>query len=196
MLDWLWAGLLGSGFLWSALAGQPDQATNALFTEAVKGLRAGIDLMALIAVWFGLSRVAEKTGLLPALAALVVPLLRPLFPEIPRDHPAFRAMGMNVLANFLGLANAATPFGLLAMRHLQSLNPRPHQATPAMITFLALNSTTVSLVPGTALAIRAASGAAHPTDIVLPAAVATACAAAVALTADRLARRLLGRRGG
>ncbi|HXL24488.1 MAG TPA: nucleoside recognition domain-containing protein, partial [Chthoniobacterales bacterium] len=118
------------------------------------------------------------------------PLMQRLFPEVPPDHPAMGSMLMNMAANMLGLGNAATPLGLRAMRDLESLNPRPGVASNAMCTFLAINTSSVQLIPATAIAILAAAGSARPTVIVGTAFFATLCAATVAVLSAKFFERL------
>src|SRR5690606_32680160 len=160
--------------------------------QAASGLTVALNLLAITTVWFGLSRVAARAGLLDALARLIAPVLRPLFPDIPRGHPSLTAIALNIAANVLGLANAATPFGLQAMKELQRLNPRPDTVTPAMITFLALNSACATLLPATAVALRAQAGAREPAIIIGPAAIASGAAMLFVLLVDRWTRRTSG----
>src|SRR5437667_10678774 len=105
-----------------------------------------------IALWLGLMRLAELASLVQRIAYGLRPLMQRLFPEVPPDHPAMGSMLMNMAANMLGLGNAATPLGLRAMRDLESLNPRPGVASNAMCTFLAINTSSVQLLPATAIA--------------------------------------------
>jgi spore maturation protein A len=118
------------------------------------------------------------------------PLLSRLFPDVPVDHPAMGAMSMNLAANMLGLNNAATPFGLRAMTELEKINPHPGIATNTMCTFLALHSSNLQLVPTTAIALLAASGALHPTDIILPLILSSFCAVIAAIVVSKLLQRL------
>jgi spore maturation protein A len=148
-------------------------------------------------LWLGLMKVAEEAGLVALLARAARPLLRRLFPEIPPEHPAMGAMVMNVSANLLGLGNAATPFGLEAMRRLDELNPRPGTATDAQALFCALNTASLQLLPATVIGLRAAAGSRAPGDVIGPTLLATACAAVTAVTAAKLLARLVpGQRGG
>lgn len=188
MVSIIWAALIIVGILWAGFSGNADLVTNTIFNQATRGLVAGLELMAITAVWFGLSHVATKAGLLPGLARLMTPLLRPLFPGIPRGHSSLGSIAMNLTANLLGLADAATPFGLRAMNQLQELNRRD-TVTPAMLTFLAMNSACATLVPTTAIALRATAGAAEPSAIIFPAALASCIATATVLAVDRLLRR-------
>src|SRR5438034_2658935 len=143
-----------------------------------------------MALWLGLMRLAERAGLVQRIAYGLRPLMQRLFPEVPPDHPAMGSMLMNMAANMLGLGNAATPLGLRAMRDLESLNPRPGVASNAMCTFLAINTSSVQLIPATAIAILAAAGSARPTVIVGTAFFATLCAASVAVISAKFFERL------
>lgn len=194
MVNWLWAAMILSGFAMGLLRGAGNSLTQTFFSQAAAGFQTGLQVMIYIMLWYGLSRIAERAGVLDALARVIAPLVRPLFPTVPKGHPAFSAMALNIAANFLGLANAATPFGLKTMEELNRLNPRPGEATPAMITFLALNSAAIGLVPSTAIALRAAAGAANPGDIVVPSIVATAIPLAVVLVVDWIIRKTDPRR--
>lgn len=193
VIDIVWAAMILTGILFAALNGDIGVVTTVLFEQAAAGLTVGINLLAVIALWFGISRIAEKAGVLPALARWLTPLLRPLFPDVPKGHPALTSVALNITANLLGLANAATPFGLKAMEQLQELNDEPGAASPAMITFFALNSACATLLPATAIALRAQAGADDPAIIIVPAALASCVAAAGILLVDAFVRRRLRR---
>src|SRR5262249_43586779 len=143
-----------------------------------------------MALWLGVMRLAERAGLVQRIAYGLRPLMRRLFPEVPPDHPAMGSMLMSMAANMLGLGNAATPLGLRAMRDLESLNPRPTVASNAMCTFLAINTSSVQLIPATAIAILASAGSTRPTVIVGTAFFATLCAASVAVISAKFFERL------
>ncbi len=149
-----------------------------------------LPLVGTLAVWMGIMRLAERSGLVELLARALQPVMRFLFPDVPPEHPAMGAMVMNVAANMLGLGNAATPMGLKAMEHLERLNPRPGTATNAMCTFLAINTSSVQLIPATVVALLAAKGAREPTAIVGTALVATSCACVVGVTSAKLLQKL------
>src|SRR5207253_229528 len=138
----------------------------------------------------GIMRLAERSGLVTMLARALRPLMRWLFPEVPAEHPAMGSMLLNIAANMLGLGNAATPLGLRAMKDLDSLNLRPGTATNAMCTFLAINTSSVQLIPVTAIAILAANRSSNSTAIVGTSIMATACAAISAITMAKLLARL------
>ena len=149
-----------------------------------------LPLAGVMALWLGVMRLAEKSGLMHALAKLLRPLMTRIFPDVPAEHPAMGSMIMNMAANMLGLANAATPLGLRAMQDLEKLNPRPGTATNAMCTFLALNTSSVQLIPASAVAILAAAGSVQPTAIIGTALIATICSTAVGLIAVKSLEKL------
>ena len=138
--------------------------------------------------WLGVMNVAEKAGLVDALARLVRPLTNRLFPSVPREHPALGFIVLNLSANVLGLGNAATPFGLKAMAQLQTCNPREDTASDAMITFLVLNTSCLVMIPATIIGIRYAAGSAAPAEIVATTFLATCVGMSVSLTIDGVIR--------
>lgn len=194
VINALWAAMLILALVTGAATGREQQVVNALFSGASLGAKIALDLLGVMAFWLGLTQVAEKAGVLRILTRGLRPLVRWLFPQVPAGHPAEGAILLNFTANLLGLGNAATPFGLLAMRHLQDLNPEPSRASPAMITFLAINTAGITLVPALIMAVRAQAGAADPGGILVPCLLATVSAAAAALAADRLWQKLAGGR--
>jgi spore maturation protein SpmA len=153
-------------------------------------MKIALPLVGIMALWLGVMRLAERAGLVAALARLLRPLMVWLFPDVPHDHPAMGAMLLNMAASILGLGNAATPLGLKAMRHLESLNPRPGTATNAMCMLLAINTSSVQLIPVTAIAILAANKSTNPTAIVGTSLMATICAATSAVLAAKILVRL------
>lgn len=189
MIGLIWSLMILAGILWACISGNVEMVTGVIFKQALDGFQTSLQLTAIIAVWFGLSRIAEKAGILPTLARLVTPFLRPLFPGIPRGHSSLGSISLNITANILGLADAATPFGLKAMKQLQELNPCRETITPAMTTFLALNSTAATMVPVTAIALRSNAGATAPSLVILPAAMASLTATAAVLLLDARLRR-------
>jgi spore maturation protein A len=149
-----------------------------------------IGLIGIMALWLGVMKVAEEAGLVQSLARGLKPVMTRLFPDVPAEHPAMGAMILNIAANMLGLANAATPLGLKAMEELNKLNKKAGMATDAMCTFLVINTSSVQLIPATAIAIRAAAGSANPTEIIVPVLIATSCATIAGIISVKLLQRL------
>ena len=158
-----------------------------LTTDMVKTAAASVDLaiglVGVMALFLGLMKVAEKGGLLTILARLIRPIMVRLFPEVPPDHPAMGAMILNMAANALGLGNAATPFGIRAMRELDRLNPNKGTATNAMALFLAINTSSVTLLPTGVIALRASAGSLDPAAILPTTLFATLCSTLMAVVA-------------
>ena len=139
--------------------------SKAMITSAGGAVELAIGLVGVMALFLGLMKVAEAGGMLTILARLIRPLMVKLFPDVPADHPAMGAMILNLSANMLGLGNAATPFGIRAMQELDKLNPQHGTATDSMALFLAINTSSVTLLPSGVIALRAAAGSLDPAAI-------------------------------
>jgi len=164
--------------------------TNAAFDSAGVAVQIALGLIGIMALWLGVMKVAEQAGLIAILAHIVKPVTVRLFPDVPHDHPAIGSMLMNISANMLGLGNAATPFGLKAMEELNSINPKAGVATNAMVTFLALNTSCITLIPATAIALRVAAGSADPAIIIGTTFLASLTATIVAVIVSKLLQRV------
>ena len=164
--------------------------TAAALDYAAAAVNISIGLIGVMALWLGVMKVAGEAGLLGIITRALTPLTRRLFPDIPPDHPALASMIMNIAANMLGLNNAATPMGLKAMEELNRLNPRLGTATNAMVTFLAINTGGLVLIPATAIAVRAAAGSANPGIIIGTSIIGSGCATIAGVAASRLLQRL------
>jgi spore maturation protein SpmA len=184
MLNFLWLALVVLAALIGAATGRLREVTEGAFQMADTAvMKIALPLVGVMALWLGLMRLAERSGLVQQIARALRPIMRRLFPEVPEDHPAMGSMVMNMAANMLGLANAATPLGLRAMRDLETLNRQPGTATNAMCTFLAINTSSIQLIPTTAIAILAAQRAQDPTAIVGTSFLATICSTVVGIAA-------------
>jgi len=191
MLNWIWLGLVLSSIILAALSGQLTETTLAAFDACNTAvMKLALPLLGIWALWLGMMRLAERAGLVDILARLLKPLLRRLFPDVPANHPAMGSMVMNMAANMLGLSNAATPLGLRAMQHLETLNPRPGTATNAMCTFLAINTSSIQLIPTTVISILVIAGAAHPTAIISTSLITSICSMAVAIITVKTLEKL------
>ena len=162
------------------------EVTNSALDYASIAVNIALGLIGIMALWLGVMKVAEEAGLIKIIANAMKPLTKFLFPDVPQDHPAMGAMIMNMAANMLGLGNAATPFGLKAMEELDKLNPNKGTATNAMIMFLAVNTAGLTLIPVTAIAIRAAAGSSDPAIIIGTSIFGALCATIVGITTVKL----------
>ncbi|MFZ0613678.1 MAG: nucleoside recognition domain-containing protein [Desulfobacterales bacterium] len=179
-------------FSFVPVAGQTapiEAVSKAMVDSAAGAVELAIGLVGVMTLFLGLVKIAEAGGMLTILARLIRPLMVRLFPEVPADHPAMGAMILNLSANALGLGNAATPFGIRAMQELDKLNPRPGTATDAMALFLAINTSSVTLLPTGVIALRAAAGSLNPAGILPTTLFATMGSTAVAIAAAVVYRR-------
>lgn len=191
MVNLIWVSMLLIGITVAAINGNIEVVTSAALKGAQTAVDFALGLIAIMAFWLGIMKVAEEAGVIRLISRLVKPITTFLFPGVPKDHPAMGAIIMNLSANILGLGNAATPMGLIAMKELQKLNRySPNTANDAMCTFLALNTSCITLVPATIIGIRIKAGSANPTEIVGTTIFATACSMIVAILVDRILRKI------
>ncbi|MGC6584453.1 nucleoside recognition domain-containing protein [Paenibacillus sp. Dod16] len=194
MINLIWMGMILIGFIFAAVNGNIESVTKAAFDGAQTGVTVSFGLISILVFWLGMMRLAEDAGLLKKVAKLLGPVVRFLFPDVPKNHPAMGYILSNMSANLFGLGNAATPMGIKAMQELQKLNPDKETASPAMCTLLALNTASITLIPTTLIAIRLNYESANPSEIVGTTLLATAIATAAAIMADRWYRRRTIRR--
>jgi len=181
MMNYIWFGMLVLGFITGIINGRIDEVTNAIIVSSGDAIKLCINLLGIMCLWSGLMKIAEKSGLIRNIASLVKPLISYLFPSVPKNNPAAGAIVMNMVANILGLGNAATPLGLKAMEELQKLNPKEHTASNDISMFLILNTASLQLIPTSLIAIRAQAGSANPVEIISCVWIASAFAAIIGI---------------
>lgn len=190
MLNVIWLGMILLSVVVGFIEGRLDKVVLAVTDSAKLGFEIALGLTGIMSLWLGIMSIATESGLVSKLANLMKPIMKFLFPEVPADHPAMGAMVMNIAANMLGMTNAATPFGLQAMKELQSLNKYPTLASNAMCTFLAINTSSVQLIPTTAIAFLALNGSSNPSSVIFSSLVATAVSTVVAIVSVRQLAKL------
>jgi len=190
MLNAIFLFVVLFSILLAAATGRLDQLNQAVFEQAKAAVTLAINLVGVMAFFLGLMKVAEDAGLLRVIARVVGPVMRLLFPGVPEGHPAMSAMILNIAANMLGLANAATPFGIKAIEELNTLNSRKGTATNAMVLFLAINTAGLAILPSGVAALRASLGSQNPWGIWFSTLFASGCATVVGITAATLLSRL------
>jgi spore maturation protein A len=189
MLNYIWFGLMAVALIVAAVNGTVDGVTKGAVESASTAVQIAIGLVGIMTLWLGMMRVAEAAGLVALLGRALRPLLRWVFPEVPPDHPAAGALVLALAANMLGLTNAATPLGIKAMEQLQALNADKDTASNSMVTFMAVTTTGVQLIPATMIGVLAAAGASTPTVIIASTILATLIGTVVAILAARLFQR-------
>lgn len=194
MINIVWLLLIAIGGIAGLVTGRGGTLTQSSLAAAQSAVTLTLNLVGVMALWSGVMKIAEESGLATMIAGAVKPFMKALFPSLPRNHPAISAITLSVVANLLGMGNAATPLGLKAMENLQRLNGDPLVATDAMCTFIALTLTGIVIAPTTVIALRAQHGSKDPANVVGPIIFLTAGTMAVTLILDRLLRSL-SRRG-
>ena len=167
-----------------------SEIMNSTFSSAKTAFEISLGLTGVLSLWLGLMKIGERGGVIATFSRWINPLFTRLFPELPKNHPAFGSIFMNISANMLGLDNAATPLGLKAMKEMQEVNPHKETASNPMIMFLVLNTTGLTIVPLGVMVYRAQMGAANPSDIFLPILIATFCSTLVGLIAVCIKQRI------
>lgn len=175
MMNYIWFFMIAVGVFVGMANGKMSEVSRAIIDSAQSAVTISIGLIGVMALWLGIMKIAEKSGLMDIVAKVLKPVVTKVFPEVPKDHPAISAMIMNISANMLGLGNAATPFGIKAMEYLQELN-RKESASNAMCRFLVINTASIQLIPAVMIGLRASLGAQNPADFVIVSIFSTATA--------------------
>jgi len=189
LINIIWFAMLACGIIAAAAQGDIQAVTRATISGAEEAVRIAFSLIGVIAFWSGLIKIAEDAGLMQLLARLIRPVAKAVFPEVPPDHPAMGALILSMSANLIGLGNACTPLGIKAMEELQKLNPHKDTASNSMCTFAAITASSLTLIPTTVIALRAAANSQDPTTVVGTTIAATAASTAAAVLADYLLRK-------
>ncbi len=190
MLNLIWLIMIIIGIVLAAINGRMEEVSVAILQSGEDSVMTVIKLIGPMALWLGLMKIAEEAELTKLLSRLFKPLGRLLFPQVPPEHSALASIMMNLSANFLGLGNSATPLGIKAMQELQELNSNKRRASTAMCTFLVINTSSVTLIPTTILALRIGAASTEPTAIIGTTIFATFCSTVAGLAANKLLQSL------
>lgn len=194
MVNIIWALFIIIGIIYSLISGNFNVINNEILVSGKSALDLLLGMLPLLVIWMGLMKVAEEAGIISSISKMMSPILKKIFPSVPNNDPSLGFIASNIAANMAGLGSAATPFGLKAMESLQKLNKDKKIASEAMITFLVLNTSGVTIVPTTIISLRLLYGSVNP-SVVLPfCIIATSCSTIGGLTIDYLIRRKNGNR--
>lgn len=185
MINYIWGVFIVLGVIISIIKRDPN-LTNNLITSGTKGIDIIINLVPLMCLWLGTMKIADSSGLLNIISNKLSKIIRVVFPEIPKGDPAIAYISSNIVMNMLGLGNAATPFGIKAMTRLKELNNNSDVASRSMITFLVINTSSVTIIPTTVISLRIASGSNNPTEIMTACIITTFLSSFIGLLIDRL----------
>lgn len=185
MINYIWGIFIVLGVIIGIIKRDPN-LTNNLITSGTKGIDMIINLVPLMCLWLGTMKIADSSGLLNIISNKLSKIIRVVFPEIPKGDPAIAYISSNIVMNMLGLGNAATPFGIKAMTRLKELNNNSDVASRSMITFLVINTSSVTIIPTTVISLRIASGSNNPTEIMTACIITTFLSSFIGLLIDRL----------
>lgn len=181
MLNYIWFGMIIISIIISFFNGNLDTVTKAIIDSSKSAIEMSIELLGIMCMWLGIMKIAEKAGMIEKISSMVRPLTSIIFSKVPSNHPAMGSMIMNIVANLMGLGNAATPLGLKAIGELQRLNPKKDTATDSMCMFLIINTCSIQLIPATLIAIRSAAGSQNPTSVITSIWISSFCAASIGI---------------
>lgn len=190
MVSKIWTVLISIGIIYCFITGNLDKVNSTIVDSTAVSLDMLFKIFPVLALWMGLTKIAEKSGLLNKMSYKLFPLLKRLFPDIPKDHESFGFIASNMIANIFGLGSAATPFGLKAMSSLQKLNNKKNVASRSMITFLVINTSGLTIIPTTIISLRMMYDSVSPTSIVFACIISTFFSTLGGIIIDKiLARR-------
>lgn len=185
MVNMIWGSFIIIGILFFILTGNLESLNSVILNSSKDALDMILKIFPVMALWLGIMKIASVSGLLKKMSDFFSPFLSKLFPEIPKGHESLSFIASNMIANMFGLGNAATPFGLKAMKSLQTLNQKKDTASRSMITFLVINTSGVTIIPTTIISLRMMHGSSNPTEVVLACILATSTSTIAAILIDR-----------
>lgn len=186
MLNYIFGGFIIVGIMYSLLTGNIEVVNDSLLSSGSNAIEMILKMIPLLCLWLGVMKIAEASGLLLKLSCIFSKILHPLFPELKKESEAITYIASNIVMNIFGLGNAATPFGLKAFEELQKDNPKKDTATRSMITFLVMNTASVTLIPTTVISFRMLNKSSNPTEIIGVCIIATFLSCFFALIIDRV----------
>ncbi len=185
MLNYIWSGMILIAFVVSLFTGKVEEVTGAAIEGAGLAVETCIGLLGVMCFWSGLAKIAENSGLTQVFAKLLRPITKIIFPRLKKDSAAMSAIVMNMVANLLGMGNAATPLGIAAMKELDKENKHRNTASNEMCMFVVVNTASIQLIPSTVISLRQLFGSAHPSEIVVPVWICSVCAVIMGVMAAK-----------
>lgn len=189
MLNVIWPLFIIVSFVYAIFTGRVEQINNSIFDSAASAVQLSITFLGTMCLWTGIMQIARTTTLVDRLTNFLNPVMKILFPDIKKGNPIHKEISMNMIANILGLGNAATPLGLKAMKSMQEENLKRDTLSNSMAMFIIVNTASIQLIPTTVIAIRSSLGSTNPTGIIIPVWIATICAAIAGITAAKIFMR-------
>lgn len=186
MLNFIWPIFIIISFIYAILNGRVPDVNNSVFNSTKSAVDLTISLLGTTCLWTGIMQIASNTNIVKHLSKLLNPIMKKLFPDIKKEEKVHKEITMNIIANIMGLGNAATPLGLKAMKSMQTKNKDKNKLSNSMCMFIVLNTASIQLIPTTVIAIRSSLGSNNPTQMIIPVWIATVCAAVAAVFSTKL----------
>lgn len=186
MLNIIWPIFIIISFIYAILNGRVAEVNNSIFESTKLAVELSISLLGTICLWNGIMQIASKTNIVKHLSKLLNPIMKKLFPDINKEEKVHEEITMNMIANIMGLGNAATPLGLKAMKSMQKKNKEKNRLSNSMAMFIVINTASIQLIPTTVIAIRSSLGSSNPTAMIIPVWIATICAAIAAIVSAKV----------
>lgn len=186
MLNKIWPVFLIISFIYAILNGNIEEFNNSIFTSCAQTVDLILKLFGTMCLWNGLMKIVQETSLMKKLTKFISPLMKILFPKMKKEDKEYKEITINIIANLLGIGNAATPLGLKAMQTMQEKNPQKDKITDSMAMFIVLNTASIQLIPATVIAVRASLGSVNPSQIIVPVWIATIAADVAGIVASKI----------
>lgn len=186
MLNIIWPLFLIISFIYAIFNGRVSEVNNSIFESTKLAVDLSISLLGTICLWNGIMQIASKTSIVKHLTKILNPIMKRIFPDIKKEDKVHKEITMNIIANIMGLGNAATPLGLKAMKSMQKMNKDKERLSNSMAMFIVLNTASIQIIPTTVIAIRSSLGSNNPTAMMIPVWIVTACAAGSAILAAKI----------
>lgn len=186
MLNKIWPAFLIISFIYAILNGNIEEFNNSIFTSCAQTVDLILKLFGTMCLWNGLMKIVQETSLMKKLTKIILPLMKILFPKMKKEDKEYKEITINIIANLLGIGNAATPLGLKAMQTMQEKNPQKDRITDSMAMFIVLNTASIQLIPSTVIAVRASLGSVNPSQIIVPVWIATIAADVAGIIASKM----------
>ena len=186
MLNKIWPAFLIISFIYAILNGNIEEFNNSIFTSCAQTVDLILKLFGTMCLWNGLMKIVQETSLMKKLTKFISPLMKILIPKMKKEDKEYKEITINIIANLLGIGNAATPLGLKAMQTMQEKNPQKDKITDSMAMFIVLNTASIQLIPSTVIAVRASLGSVNPSQIIVPVWIATIAADVAGIVASKI----------
>ena len=186
MLNKIWPAFLIISFIYAILNGNIEEFNNSIFTSCAQTVDLILKLFGTMCLWNGLMKIVQETSLMKKLTKFISPLMKILFPKMKKEDKEYKEITINIIANLLGIGNAATPLGLKAMQTMQEKNPQKDKITDSMAMFIVLNTASIQLIPSTVIAVKASLGSVNPSQPIVPVWIATIAADVAGIVASKI----------